>query len=146
MEQVTTGRRLPLWRLVGVGTILLLLTTLTLTLGHTGPTSAAPAMPPARASGPAPAPASGHSANDGVPAPRLARMGLYAEETTGAPRQAFSASTDNMLYVWMRWVQVAGVHDAYVTLTSPDGQIYQVLDVPFASVKVAAQSFTQKRP
>jgi hypothetical protein len=136
MQQPKTAHRaLPLT--LGISLGLLVLAMLALVLGENGQASAAPAAPPV--------PASGLSPN-GAPAPRLARLAFYATRPPGVPRQTFSAGSDNMIFVWLRWIGVTGAHDAYVTLTSPDGQVYQVLDVPFASAAVAAQPFAQKRP
>jgi hypothetical protein len=55
-------------------------------------------------------------------------------------RTRFSSSADNQLYVQMTWTGVEQTHDAYVTFYSPDGKIYQVLNVPFTTTQPDAKS------
>ncbi|HEX9989522.1 MAG TPA: hypothetical protein VGE45_13725, partial [Chloroflexia bacterium] len=55
-------------------------------------------------------------------------------------RTRFSSSADNQLYVQMTWSGVEQTHDAYVTFYSPDGKIYQVLDVPFTTTQPDSKS------
>ena len=55
-------------------------------------------------------------------------------------RTRFSSSADNQLYVQMTWSGVEQTHDAYVTFYSPDGKIYQMLDVPFTTTQPDSKS------
>jgi hypothetical protein len=55
-------------------------------------------------------------------------------------RTRFSSSSDNQLYVQMTWNGVEQTHDAYVTFYSPDGKVYQVLNVPFTTTQPDAKS------
>ncbi|HMA37694.1 MAG TPA: hypothetical protein VKY74_24790 [Chloroflexia bacterium] len=69
-----------------------------------------------------------------APDPRLAGLALYPTPShVGPPRTTFSTSTDNVLCIGMRWHGLVGAHTAHLTLVSPDGAIYQVLDVPFTA-------------
>ncbi|HMA34026.1 MAG TPA: hypothetical protein VKY74_06045 [Chloroflexia bacterium] len=93
------------------------------------------------------APAGGSAA--AVAGPRLVAVGLYASrQDAGAPRRQFSASADNEIYVALRWSGLSGMHDAYVHVTSPDGAVYQVLDVPFTSgpAPTGGQPLTRQQP
>jgi len=83
----------------------------------------------------------GPSAPDAGTGPRLADVALYATpDGTGNSRKSFSASADNQINIRLRWLNLdAGVHDAYVTLTSPDGSVYQVLDVTFSTAPPTAK-------
>jgi hypothetical protein len=131
MQQTQTGRRTPTILMVVAALILLavpvgVFAAGNLTGGNTG----------AAASGPITnAPAAGTG-------PRLADMALYAAPNgTGGTRKTFSASADNEIYVQMRWINLdSGIHDAYVTLTSPDHTVYQVLDVTFTGAVPNAKS------
>ena len=55
-------------------------------------------------------------------------------------RTRFSSSADNQLYVQMTWTGVEQTHDAYITFYSPDGKVYQVLNVPFTTTQPDAKS------
>ncbi len=108
--------------------------------------------------GSAPAQAPGSKANNAVAAKVTVR--LYDRQFTTTSDQAaaagprartrFSSSSDNQLYVQMTWTGVAQTHDAYVTFYSPDGKVYQVLDVPFTTTqpsgKGASGELYQNRP
>ncbi|HYP20510.1 MAG TPA: hypothetical protein VEY08_10580, partial [Chloroflexia bacterium] len=78
--------------------------------------------------------AAGSKAGSAVAAKVAVR--LYDRQFTTVSDQAgprartrFSSSSDNQLYVQMTWNGVEQTHDAYVTFYSPDGKIYQVLNV-----------------
>jgi hypothetical protein len=94
--------------------------------------------------GSAPAQA-GSKANNAVAAKVTVR--LYDRQFTSTSDQAgprartrFSSSSDNQLYVQMTWTGVEQTHDAYVTFYSPDGKIYQVLNVPFTTTQPDSKS------
>jgi hypothetical protein len=94
--------------------------------------------------GSAPAQA-GSKANNAVAAKVVVR--LYDRQFTSTSDQAgprartrFSSSADNQLYVQMTWNGVEQTHDAYVTFYSPDGKVYQVLNVPFTTTQPDAKS------
>ena len=99
------------------------------------------------ASGAGSAPAqAGSKANNAVAAKVTVR--LYDRQFTSTTsdqagpraRTRFSSSADNQLYVQMTWSGVEQTHDAYVTFYSPDGKIYQVLDVPFTTTQPDSKS------
>ncbi|MGA7731694.1 MAG: hypothetical protein WCD37_10545 [Chloroflexia bacterium] len=73
------------------------------------------------------------SAVQAAPSPRLRSLAFYDLPVTppGVLRDTFSASLDNWMYMRTTWRHAAGEHVASYTIYSPDGQIYQVLDVPF---------------
>jgi hypothetical protein len=90
--------------------------------------------------------ASGSKAGSAVAAKVTVR--LYDRQFTSSTsdqagpraRTRFSSSADNQLYVQMTWSGVEQTHDAYVTFYSPDGKIYQVLNVPFTTTQPDAKS------
>ncbi|MGA7731373.1 MAG: PQQ-binding-like beta-propeller repeat protein [Chloroflexia bacterium] len=61
---------------------------------------------------------------------RLSALGMYSSPN-GSPKTAFSASSDNYMYTRMVWTGVTGQHTARLTIYSPDGNVYQVVDAPF---------------
>jgi hypothetical protein len=95
--------------------------------------------------GSAPAQA-GSKANNAVAARVTVR--LYDRQFTSTTtdqagpraRTRFSSSADNQLYVQMTWSGAEQTHDAYVTFYSPDGKVYQVLNVPFTTTQADAKS------
>lgn len=99
------------------------------------------------ASGAGSAPAQAGSKADNAVAAKVT-VRLYDRQFTSTTsdqagpraRTRFSSSADNQLYVQMTWTGVEQTHDAYVTFYSPDGKIYQVLDVPFTTTQPDAKS------
>lgn len=65
--------------------------------------------------------------------PRLSNAAFYDYNVSppGQVRTTFSASQDNWMYIQTAWRHAAGNHVATLTVYSPDGQIYQTLNVPF---------------
>jgi hypothetical protein len=122
MKEIATGRTRAPWALMFVVLVgLALLAANAARSGNAGDATAAVPVPAQF-----PVPATG-------PNSLLPGLGLYRSRQEGeAETSTFSASTDNQVNVRMRWDALAlGTHDAYITFYSPDGRLYQLLDVAF---------------
>lgn len=136
MKQETSTRRGVPMAMVMVVAAGLLALAFAFTMATRSNTSSGTASAPAQA---------GSKAGSALPAKVAVR--LYDRQFTSVSDQAgprartrFSSSSDNQLYVQMTWTGVEQTHDAYVTFYSPDGKVYQVLNVPFTTTQPDAKS------